>query len=50
MYLARVDGVVHRVVCSIGYLRGWVVQGIFEVIRKIRQVKIEGEIVVINEA
>ena len=50
MYLARVDGVVHLVKFSTGSWRGWVVQGIFEVIRKICQVKIEGEIIVINEA
>ena len=49
MYLARVNGQVHRVVCSTGYWRGWVVQGILEVVRKFAKLKL-GEIVAVNEA
>ena len=44
MYLARVDGVIHPVVCSTGYWRGWVVQDIFEVVRKLAKSKLEGRL------
>lgn len=43
MYLTRVDGEVHRVVYSTRFLAGWVVQGIFEVVRKFAKSKLGRE-------
>ena len=43
MYLARVNGQVHRVGFSTGYWRDWVVQDIFEVVRKITKSKLGRE-------
>ena len=44
MYLARVNGQVHWVGLSTGYWQGWVVQGIFEVVRKFAQSKLKGRL------